>query len=101
MRCQPLAKVVTGNLDRLVGFVPGVDLGVDGMGLGEKVLQEGVYMGGERAEGRVVAHEAVDVDDEESPLVVVAVAVNRRRHQRLGRRRPGVARTPQRAGETI
>lgn len=64
MRLQPGAELVSGHLDGLVGLVPGVDLGMDSMRFAQLFPQKVVDVCGERAEGRVVAHEAVDVNNE-------------------------------------
>lgn len=72
MRLKPCTQIVPSNLDGLVRFVPWVQFGVDNMGLGKRRLQVVVDMGRERLEGCVVAHEAMDVDDEEDPARVVA-----------------------------
>lgn len=45
------------------------------MGLSEKSFEEGVYVGGKRAEGRVVSHKPVDVNHEELPLSAFAMVV--------------------------
>jgi hypothetical protein len=101
MRRQPLAEVITGHIDGLVGLVTGIYLGVNDMCLNQQVLQKAVYMSGEGAERSVVPHEAVDVDDEEPPFSVVLVAIVGRWYQGMSGRRPGVAVTPLRSGEAI
>lgn len=66
VRPQPLAKVVSGNLNGAIRLVPRVNLGVDGVRLGQHRLEQRVHVGGEGAERLVVAQEAMDVDDEKS-----------------------------------
>jgi hypothetical protein len=98
---EPLAEVFTGNADGLVGLVPGVDLGVDDVGLGEQNLEEIVDMGRERAERRGAPLVAVDVDDEELAFLASGI---RGRGQGLCRRRPrvpGVPRDVQRASQGL
>ncbi len=84
MGLQPLAEVVTCNINGLVRLVPGVDLGVDDVSLAKKFFEEAVYVGRERAERGVVAHETVDVNHEERPFLRSPADVRRRRDQRLG-----------------
>lgn len=65
VRLQPLAKVVTSHIDGLVRLVAGVDFGVYDVRLGEGFFEVIVNVSGERAKGRLVTVEAVDVDDEQ------------------------------------
>ena len=62
---QPCAEVVASACDVPAGAIAWVDLGVDGVGLGEKNGEQVVDMRRERAEGSLIPHEAMDVDAEE------------------------------------
>lgn len=64
MRLQPGAELISGHFDGFVGLVPGVDLGMDDVRLAQLLPQEVVNMCGEGTEGSVVAHEAMDVDNQ-------------------------------------
>src|SRR3569833_1718410 len=75
VRLEPAAEIVSGYLDGLVRLVAEVYLGMNHMALGQSSPQVAVDMCRKGAERGVVAHEAVDVDDEQRPpslrLVVV------------------------------
>lgn len=92
MRGQPLAKVLGADLHGMVRLVPRVDLGVNDVGVGQGIFQAGVDVGGKRAEGLVVAVEAVDIYDEQAAARVMGerVGVGLGRHEGLRRRRARV-----------
>lgn len=92
MRRQPLAKVLGTDLHGMVRLVPRVNLGVDDMGVGQRILEVGVHVRGKRAEGLLVAVEAVDVDEEKAAAGVMGegLGVRFRGDQGLGGRRAGV-----------
>lgn len=71
MRNEPLAEVIAGDFDCPVGLVARVNLGVDDMRVGESRSQVRVNMMGEGFEGLFVAIEAVDVDKEKCPTLVI------------------------------
>lgn len=91
VRLEPGAELVPGHFDGLVGLVPGVDLGVDDMRLAQLFPQEVVDVRGEGAEGGVVSHEAMDVDDQQCPPVLILVDGG---HQRLSAGRAWVSCVP-------
>jgi hypothetical protein len=68
---QPCAEVVASACDVSAGAIAWVDLGVYGVCLGEKNSKQVVDMRWERAEGSLIAHEAMDVDAEELPTAFV------------------------------
>lgn len=91
VRLQPGAELVSGHFDGLVGLVPGIDLGVDDVGLAQLFPQEVVNVRREGTEGGVVAHEAMDVDNQQCPPVLILVEGG---HQRLSAGRAGVSCLP-------
>ena len=91
VRLQPGAELVPGYFDGLVGLVPGIDLGVDDVRLAQLFPQKVVDVCGEGAERGVIAHEAMNVDDQQGPPVLVLVDGG---PQRLGAGRAGVSCLP-------
>lgn len=68
---EPLAEVIAGNINSLVRLIARVDLAVDDVGFDERVGEEVMDMSGKRPERRIIAHKAVDVDNQQrSPAVV-------------------------------
>ena len=68
---EPSAEVVSSNLDGLVSFISGIDLGMDNMSIGQGQLEVLMYMSWKRLKRSLVAHEAVDVDAEELPAAII------------------------------
>lgn len=88
---QPLAQIIPRNLDSLVRLVARIDLGVDDMGVHQSVLQVAVDMSREGTKRCIVAHEAVDVDNQQnSPLISIVHGLR----EGLGARRARVALVP-------
>lgn len=68
---QPCAEVIASACDIPAGAIAWVDLGVNGVCLRQKDSEQVVDMRRERAEGSLVAHEAMNVDTEELPAAVI------------------------------
>lgn len=69
----PLRKSGDGGDEVVARFELGIDLGVDEVVEGSQGhAQQVVQVGGESLEAGLVAHEAVDVDQEQGPLGGVA-----------------------------
>ncbi len=72
MRLKPPAKVIAGEADIPLRPVSRVDLGMYDVRLGQQDGEEVVYVCRKAAEARLVAHEAVDVDHQQSsPLLLL------------------------------
>ena len=82
VRFEPCAEIVAGYGYVLLGPIAGVDLRVDYVCIHQQDGEEVVDVGGEAAEAGLVAHEAVDVDQQQSAPVVLLVRFGG--HQRLG-----------------
>lgn len=88
---QPRAEIVASASDVPARAIARVDLGVDSVCLGEQHSEQIVDMRRERAEGGLVAHEAMDIDTEELsaalPLRIVLKVMGSvvvRGHERVG-----------------
>lgn len=60
---SPFTKVVSCKLNRISRLVPRVNLGVNHMALSQGHREDIVNMSREALEARLVAHEAMDVDE--------------------------------------
>lgn len=69
--CQPRAEIIPSACDVSARAIAWVDLSVDSVCLGEQDGEQVVDMRREGAEGRLVAHEAMDVDAKELPAAVI------------------------------
>lgn len=63
-RSLPITEIIPGIFDGLSRFIPGVDLGVNNMTFGNRDGQKIVYMRREVLEARLVAHEAVYINQQ-------------------------------------
>ena len=68
---KPFAEVIASACDIPAGAIAWVDLGVNGVGLGQKDSEQVVDMRREGAEGGLIAHEAVDIYTEELSAAVI------------------------------
>ena len=91
---QPFAKVVPGDFDGAIRLVAGVDFGVNNMGFLKGVLQVVVDMGWKGSKGAIIAHEAVDIENQQGPASLWNPIALDRRDQRMSRRRTGVIAGP-------
>jgi len=69
----PVAEVISSKVDVFLRSVSRIDLGVDTMGVHDQRRHEIVDVGWKVLEAGLVAHEAVDVDEEQSPEPIVAI----------------------------
>lgn len=64
-RSVPCGELVPCQFERVTGPISRIYLGVDDMGVGQGYGEEIVEMGGEGLEAGLIAHEAMDVDEQE------------------------------------
>jgi hypothetical protein len=74
---QPLAEIISRKTDISLRSVSGVDFGVNYVRLGQYHSQEVMHMRWETSETGLIAHEAVDVYQQQLPPLVLLIGLRR------------------------